>query len=407
MIEKRPEGQSQQLFRLACALVLAMSAWFSTSAVLAELRIAWDLSDGEAAWLIIVVQLGFIAGAMISTISKLADRLGPRRLILTGALGAAAANFLVVIGGSYAIAIVARFLTGAFLALVYPSSLKAMSSWYQTGRGFALGVMIGAITLGSALPHLVNAVGGLGWSETLTVVSILSVVGGLLAERVCDDGPFMVTASRVDFTQIKMVLQNRDFQLASAGYFGHMWELYAMWAWIVAFYGDVFESGRVASLAAFAVIGVGAFGSVYAGTMSDRLSRSDAAAHAMRWSASVAVVAGFLLDAPVVIVVGIGLIWGFWVVADSAQFSVIVTEVVDKKCVGTALTIQVAAGFTLTVLTIFLVPIIRDAYGWGWAFLLLAPGPMLGAWAMRALKLGPRKVAGPDPEPEVYISPFF
>lgn len=161
-----------------------------------------------------------------------------------------------------------------------------------------------------------------------------------------------------------------------------------MWAWAAAFYGDVFESDRHASLAAFAVIGIGAAGSVYAGLLSDRVSRSQAAALAMKWSAAMAIVIGFLVDAPWPIVLGLGLIWGFWVVADSAQFSTIVSEVVDSSYVGTALTMQLAAGFTLTVFTIFLVPEIRDAYGWGWAFLLLAPGPILGAWAMRALQNG-------------------
>ena len=165
-----------------------------------------------------------------------------------------------------------------------------------------------------------------------------------------------------------------------------------MWAWIAAFYGDVLESPRTASLAAFAVIGAGAGGSLYAGMMSDRRTRSEAAALAMRWSASAAVVLGFLTEAPTPIVLGIGLVWGFWVVADSAQFSAIVTEVIDPRYVGTALTIQLAAGFVLTVFTIFLVPVVRDAFGWGWAFLMLAPGPILGSWAMRALRLGPGAV---------------
>jgi len=409
MKDDRPEGQQRQLIRLAGALVLAMSTWFSTSAVLGELREVWLLTDTEAAWLIIVVQIGFITGAVISTMTKLADRIPPRRLILIGALGAAAANMLVVISGSYAISLLARFLTGAFLAGVYPPAMKAMSSWYRTGRGFALGVMVGALTLGSALPHLVNAIGGLGWRETLTVVSILTVIGGIIVDRLCADGPFMTMTAELDISEIKAVISSRDFQLASAGYFGHMWELYAMWAWIAAFYADVFDSGRVASFAAFAVIGSGALGSVYAGTISDRISRTEAAGLAMRWSASAAVVFGFLVEAPPVIIIGIGLIWGFWVIADSAQFSVIVTEVVDERCVGTALTIQLAAGFSLTILTIFLVPVVRDAFDWGWAFLMLAPGPMLGALAMRALRNGPRKAAEPEgePDPEVWISPFF
>jgi len=404
-----PNAARKELVRLGLALILAMSPWFSTAAVLGDLRVAWDLTQTQAAWLTIVVQIGFVIGAVGLSATSLADRVEPRKLILVGTVGAAIANVLVVVGDSLAIGLFARLLTGAFLAAVYPPALKLMSSWYKKGRGFALGVMIGALTIGSALPHLVNAIGGLGWRQTLLIVSLLTVMGGISAERLCEDGPYMVKAASFDPSQLRAIVSNRQFRLASAGYFGHMWELYAMWAWIAVFYADVFNSPRAASLAAFFVIGAGALGSVYAGVMSDRRSRSDAAALAMRWSASTALVTGFLIDAPFPIIVGIGLIWGFWVVADSAQFSAIVTEVVDAGCVGTALTMQLAAGFILTVFTIFLVPVVRDLAGWGWAFFLLAPGPILGAWAMRSLRLGPRKGAIREPEPEevVFVSPFF
>ncbi|MEM7323435.1 MAG: MFS transporter, partial [Actinomycetota bacterium] len=325
------------------------------------------------------------------------------------------ANLLVVVGNSYAAALPARFLTGVFLAAVYPPSLKAMSSWYRTGRGFALGVMIGALTLGSALPHLINALGGLDWTITLTAASVLTILGGLIAEFVADDGPHVTRASVFDPTQLRAIARNPRFALASAGYFGHMWELYAMWAWIAAFYGDVFtdrvtdqdNAARLASLAAFAVIGIGAIGSAYAGVLSDRTSRVDAAAIALRWSAALCMVVGFLVDAPLPIVVGAGLVWGFWVVADSAQFSTIVTEVTDPDYIGTALTVQLAAGFTLTVFTIFLVPIVRDATSWGWAFVLLAPGPALGGWAMRKLRSLPAIEPEPEREQAAMFSPFF
>ena len=402
--------QTRQLVVLAVALVLAMSTWFSTAAVLGPLRAAWELSPAAGSWLTIMVQLGFVAGAVVSSVTNLADRIAPRRLLLFGAAGAAITNAIVVVGNSFGVAIVARFATGAFLAAVYPPALKAMSSWYVRGRGFALGVMIGALTVGSALPHLINAVGGLGWRTTLLAASALTLLGGLIADRLGRDGPHLTKASSFDPAQVKGIIANRQFRLASAGYFGHMWELYAMWAWVAAFYGDAFDSDRAASLTAFAVIAIGAAGSVYAGLLSDRMSRTAAAALALRWSASVALVVGFLIDAPAPIVVGAGLVWGFWVVADSAQFSTIVTEVTDAAYVGTALTMQLAAGFVLTVFTIFLVPVVRDAHGWGWAFLLLAPGPLLGAWAMRALATV-QAAEPPPPEPEPgsapFVSPFF
>ena len=388
--------QRKQLTVLAVALVLAMSTWFSTAAVLGQLRDAWGLSRVAASWLTIAVQLGFVAGAVLSAATNLADRLAPRRLILLGTLGAAAANAAIPLLDSYGAALVARVVTGAALALVYPPALKAMSSWYQTGRGFALGVMIGALTLGSALPHLVNALGGLDWKPTLLAVSAITVAGGIIAEVLGQDGPHTPARAPFDPAQFRNIIRNRQFGLASLGYFGHMWELYAMWAWMAAFYGDAFTSPRLASAAAFVVIGAGAAGSVYAGLVSDRRSRTAAASLAMRWSGAAAIVTGFLVDAPDVIVLAAGVIWGFWVVADSAQFSTIVTEVVEPKYLGTALTMQLAAGFTLTVFTIFAVPIVRDSIGWGWAFVLLAPGPLLGDWAMRRLNAD-----YPEPQPAV------
>ena len=401
------EQQRRQLILLAGALVLAMSTWFSTAAILGQLRVDWELSPSAGSWLTIMVQIGFVAGAGLSSVTNLADRIAPRRLLLIGATGAAAANAAVVLGDSFAAAIPARFVTGAFLAAVYPPALKAMSSWYRKGRGFALGVMIGALTIGSALPHLLNAAGGLDWKPTLLIASGLTLIGGIVADRFGRDGPFATKASSFDPEQVRAIIANPRFRLASAGYFGHMWELYAMWAWIAAFYGDVFASTRAASLAAFVVIAVGAAGSVHAGVLSDRTSRGQAAAVALRWSATLALVTGFLIDAPVPIVLGAGMVWGYWVVADSAQFSTIVTEVTDPDYIGTALTMQLAIGFVLTVFTIFLVPVIRDAYGWGWAFLLLAPGPALGAWAMRRLEALPPLPKAAAAEQRNFISPFF
>ncbi|MEL7156191.1 MAG: MFS transporter, partial [Actinomycetota bacterium] len=243
------------------------------------------------------------------------------------------------------------------------------------------------------------------WRLTLLIASALTLVGGLVADRLAGDGPYATRASPFDPRQIRAIVAERRFRLASAGYFGHMWELYAMWAWAAAFYGDVFASDRAASLAAFAVIAIGAAGSMHAGLISDRLGRPEAAAVALRWSSSVALVIGFLVEAPWPVVLAVGLVWGYWVVADSAQFSTIVTEVTDPGYVGTALTLQLAVGFVLTVFTIFLVPVVRDAWGWGWAFAMLAPGPLLGSWAMRRLRaMGPvaERAAAPT-----FVSPYF
>lgn len=378
----------RQLVVLAAGLVLAMSPWFATSAVLGELRERWSIGSVAASWLVITVQLGFVAGAAVSAVSGLADRVRPRRLVLLGAVGAAGANALVVVGDSYGSALLLRAATGACLALVYPSAMKAMSGWFATGRGVALGTMVGALTLGSALPHLVNALGGFGWVPTLLTISGLTLLGGLVIELLGAPGPHLGRPQRFDPSRIGTLVRNRSFRLASLGYFGHMWELYAMWAWIAVFAAEIVESDRGASLIAFSVIGVGAAGSVHAGRVSDGRGRSIAARWAMTVSGPAALVTGFLVDAPSPVVIGVALVWGYAVVADSAQFSTIVSEEVPVESVGTALTVQLASGFILSVVTIFLVPWVRDVAGWGWAFALLAPGPALGVWAMRRLEAG-------------------
>ncbi len=383
-----PSEQRVQLGRLAVCVVLSMSPWFSTAAVMPQLRSLWKLDSNAASWLVIAVQLGFVVGAVLSSATNLADRVRPRRLILTGSVLAAVANLGVVLGNGYQPALFSRFLTGAALALVYPPAVKAVSGWYRTGRGVAIGVTIGALTIGSAMPHLVNAIGRPSWKATLTAVSVLTVIGGVLADRMTSDGPFLGASVPFDPTLLRTLMNNRRFRLACLGYFGHMWELYAMWAWIGVFYADrkVAGPGRTASVLTFVTIGAGALGSVLAGGVSDRTSRTRAAAIAMTLSGTLAAITGFTTSLPLFVIVACAMAWGASVVADSAQFSAIVTEVTDQRQVGTALTVQLATGFVLTVFTIFLVPVVRDATSWGWGFAMLSPGPMVGVWAMRRLE---------------------
>ncbi len=390
-----PTGRWPALGVLALAMVASMATWFSASAVLPQLREVWGLSTGTAAWLTIAVQLGFVVGALISAVGNLADVVPARRLMLLGALAAATCNLGLLISAGATTAIAFRFLTGAALALVYPPALKAMSTWFRQGRGTALGVMVGALTLGSALPHLVNGLGGADWRTVIVATSVLTVAGGLLAGFAFHDGPFPFPTAAFAPGQIVRLARDRGVRLASIGYFGHMWELYAMWAWFAAFAGDALRAGgrpepaQLASLLTFGVIGIGAAGCVVGGLLGDRWGRTKTTALAMAISGGCALVIGTLRSGPLPVLIAVAAVWGFAIVADSAQFSTIVTEVADQSYVGTAVTLQLAIGFVLTVATIWLVPVVRDGPGWTWAFVLLVPGPVLGVAAMLRLRALP------------------
>jgi MFS family permease len=375
---------------LAAALVLSMTTWFSATAVVPQLSAEWDLGNTAAAWLTIAVQVGFVAGALAGSALSVADVFPPRFVILAGALGAAAANLVLVAADGPEAGIAARFATGFFLAGVYPPALKLASTWFRRGRGTALGIVVGALTLGSAVPHLVNGLGGLDWQLVVWVTSTLTAAGGLLVFFGVPEGPYSFPSARFDPRQAALVLRNRGVRLASLGYFGHMWELYAMWAWFLVFFATVAADGSAAAYATFAVIGAGAAGCWVGGLLGDRWGRPETTAAMMAVSAGCALAIGLVAEVSATLVLALGLVWGFAVVADSAQFSTLVTELAEQAYVGTALGLQMAVGFALTVPTIWLLPFLEDEVGWRWAFVFLVPGPVLGILAMlRLRRLGP------------------
>ena len=376
---------------LAAALVLSMTTWFSATAVVPQLRAEWDLGNTAAAWLTIAVQVGFVAGALAGSALSVADVFPPRFVILAGALGAAAANLVLVAADGPEVGIAARVATGFFLAGVYPPALKLASTWFRRGRGTALGIVVGALTLGSAVPHLVNGLGGLDWQLVVWVTSALTAAGGVLVFFGVPEGPYSFPSARFDPRQAGLVLRNRGVRLASLGYFGHMWELYAMWAWFLVFFAAVATDGKAAAYATFAVIGAGAVGCWVGGVLGDRWGRPETTAAMMAVSAACALAIGLVAEASAALALVLGLVWGFSVVGDSAQFSTLVTELAEQAYVGTALGFQMAVGFALTVPTIWLLPFLEDEVGWRWAFVFLVPGPVLGILAMlrlRRLRIG-------------------
>lgn len=387
-------GQTRALLLLAGAMVLAMSTWLSASAVLPQLRALWSLGSGEAAWLTIAVQLGFVTGALLAAMTNLPDRFNARHVLFASSLAAAAANLLLTQSSGIAVALPLRFLTGFFAAGIYPPAVKVMASHFLRGRGVALGLLIGGITVGTAMPHLVNGLGGLDWRLVIVVTSALTAIGGVVVLLFVPDGPYPFPRAVFQPRYIFHAFGDPAVRLANFGYFGHMWELYAMWSWFGVFLAESLrlagiEDARLAAIGTFLVIGAGAVGCYAGGILGDRWGRTRTTALAMAISGSCALFSGLVFGGPPWLVLALGLVWGVAVVADSAQFSTMVTELADQAYVGTALTVQMATGFLLTVATIWIIPFARDAFGWQWAFVVLVPGPALGVVAMLRLRARP------------------
>jgi MFS family permease len=379
---------------LAAAELLGMSLWFTASAVSPQLRTLWGLSESQAGWLTGAVQLGFVAGTAVAALLNLADLLPNRGYFAASALLAAAANLALVACGGYEPALAARFATGFFLAGVYPPAMKMVATWFRSARGLAIGTVVGALTVGKATPYLLRAFPSLGWRTVVAAASAGAVVAALLVAAAYRDGPYPFPRRRFAWSRIGEVAHHRETRLAVSGYLGHMWELYAMWTYVSLFFHDFFaaragDAGQATSRAGvvgFAVIAAGGAGSVLAGRWADRLGRERITIQAMALSGACALAMGWLLRAPAWLAIGVALVWGFAVVADSAQFSAVVTEVAPEHAVGTALTLQTALGFLLTSVTIAAVPHLRDRGGWPLAFGVLAIGPALGILAMLRLR---------------------
>jgi len=376
---------------LAIAELLCLSLWFSGSAVVPALSKEWSLTASQASWISIAVQLGFVAGTLISAVLNLSDIISSRHLVaVAGITGAIANAYFGLYANEPGPAIALRFITGVCLAGVYPPGMKIMATWFRHRRGMALGVLVGALTLGKATPYLVNGLGSANWRNNVLFVSFLAVVGSLIVLFFVEDGPYALPRATFDLKQVVRVFSNRGVRLASFGYFGHMWELYAMWIWIpvmmrasVAVYGG---DQRFAEISSFLIIGAGAVGCVVAGLLADRVGRTVVTSWAMGISGACCLLVGFLYSANPYFLLVIAIIWGASVVADSAQFSSCVTELGDPQYIGTALTIQMSLGFLLTTISIELIPRMANLVGWRYAFMILAPGPLFGVISMLRLR---------------------
>lgn len=393
---RRGISSRRVLFLLSLAELLGMSLWFTGTAVIPQITHLWHADLALGSWLTIAVQIGFSIGAITFALFNIPDVFSPIKVLVVSALLAAAANAAFALFAAEPLtAILLRGATGFFLAGVYPVGMKIIAGWFQRGRGLALGIMIGALTVGSAVPHAANAVGGIPWKGVILLGSLQALLGAVIVAVGVREGPFAMPQSRFDPAQVFEIVRNRPLRLANLGYLGHMWELYSMWGWIAVIFAASTGWPRVQyEWVAALAIAIGAVGCIWAGSASDRLQDQQASMRvaqrarvtmiAMAISSACCVLAALVLHKPALLI-PLAMIWGIAVIADSAQFSTIISEVSDKNYVGTALTCQVALGFLLTAGVIRLIAAIAARYGWNWALASMALGPLLGIWAMNGL----------------------
>jgi len=374
---------------IAIGEVLGMTLWFSATAAAPALAAEYRMDVGTRAWLTMAVQGGFVVGTLLTAVTSLADAITPRRLFAAGCVLGAIFNASIAAASSSAQIIALRVCTGMSLAWVYPPGMKIAAGWFLDRRGTALGIVVGAVGLGSAFPHLLAWVGaGLPWRWLVAASSVLAIAAAAIVLTTVSDGPYVSASAPFDRHALRVVLRNRGTRLAMLGYFGHMWELYAMWTWMAAWAAASLAQpagSRTGSLAAFVTIATGAVGCVVAGNWADEWGKARVAGAAMMASAACCVLTPFVFGSSLAVLFGLAVVWGFSVVADSAQFSALVTDYTPRTHVGTALTLQTSAGFLLTMGSMRLVPPVSELAGWRWAFIFLAPGPILGAMAMSRL----------------------
>jgi MFS family permease len=380
------------LWLLAIAELLGMSLWFAGSAVATQLATELNIGSDAVAWLTTIVQFGFVCGTAVAALLNIADLLPSRCYFATAALLAAVANALLAASSAFALALLARFFTGFFLAGLYPPAMKMASTWFRSGRGFAIGTVVGALTIGKATPYLIHAIPSAGPSTVILAASGCALAASILIAAFYADGPYPFAARPFSWTLVADVVRHRQWQLAMGGYLGHMFELYPFWTWIpgflaasVAAHGAVAHTDSIVSLLAFGAIAVGGPGCLWGGAYADRRGRERLVMLAMAASGSCALVVPLFFGASLWLLGPIALVWGFFVVADSAQFSTLVTESIPPHAVGTALTLQTSIGFLLTMASIQMIPPLVDRVGWRWAFPILAAGPAVGIAAIRQL----------------------
>ncbi|MEM9369847.1 MAG: MFS transporter, partial [Pseudomonadota bacterium] len=377
---------------LIAAEIGVLAVWFSSAAVLGEMGAEAGLTPTRLAWLSTAVQIGFAIGALGFAVLGLSDRYDPRRVFLISALIAAGANLallVVPLGGVEAISL--RALTGAAMAGVYPVGMKIAVSWGKEDRALLVGSLVGALTLGSASPHLIALIGGADWRITIWATSTIAVIGGLSILAI-GLGPYHARAPKLDITAVRVAWTNKRLRLAILGYLGHMWELYAFWAWVGLIASQSYqangmtEPGEFAKLTAFLAIALGGLACVPAGRWGDRFGCDRVAMICLFGSGSAALLAALAFGGSTLLMMALLIFWGIVIIPDSAQYSTLVADASPPEWAGSLLTLQNAFGFLLTAVTVQTMPMLAELAGWPAVLAIMSLGPIAGIVAMIAYR---------------------
>ncbi len=379
--------------RILPVLVLSQlagtSVWFAGNAILGDLQRAWSLTPGQVGLLFAAVNLGFIAGTLTYAIGLVADRFSPRLVFFASCMLAALFNVLpVIVDGGLAAMVASRLAVGFFLAGVYPVGMKIAGSWYRQGLGSALGFLVGALIAGTALPHLVRAVGATwSWQHVLAAVSAIAALGALALLRWVPDGPHLKRGGRIHPAALRVIWRDPKVRASALGYFGHMWELYAMLVAVPAIVALHLGTGptQAVSLASFVVIAAGAVASVLGGIAGLRVGGARVAVVLLAASGACCLLAPAMLHAPGWLFWPWLILWGATVSSDSPQFSALTATNSPPEIVGSVLTLVNCIGFVISAATIQVSTLLLAAWPPGVVLALLAIGPLFGVLAMRRL----------------------